>query len=162
MKKIGKKIIKLTLFIIIANLPFLTMSQLLGINTFLDTFKHPDSFLYIKGDKLGLSEKNPTYYVLQKQTNGNPSICEGDSILYRTTANTLHCNIVYDIKTQQGTATYYTTNANENTLDGPIFQSQILGKVTGTIDDNIWNALSLQVWDLSRANLNAVSLLSNN
>jgi hypothetical protein len=160
-RKAAKGIGKLCTFFLLANLPFLTMTHYLGIDTFLDSFQHPESYQYIKNDKLHLTDKTGGYLVLQTPSSEQYSIEKGDTLLYRTKEGSLQCRSVYQIILQQGIKTYYTTTVAEDELDGPIYEHQILGKVTNIIDDNIWNALSLQIWDLSIENLNAVALFTN-
>jgi hypothetical protein len=161
MKKLLKTTIKLCAFIIIANLPFLTMTQLLGIDTFLDSFNNSDSYQYLKNNKICYTGLNQGFLILEKPTHQRYSIEKGDTILYRTMGDRLLYQVVYSIQLQHGETTYYTTTVNEDDLNGPIFEYQILGKVTGIIDDNLWNALSLQIWELSIDNLNAAALFTN-
>jgi len=147
-------------FFIIANLPFLTISQLVGINTFIDSFKHPGSFLYIKTEKIHYQDTNGGYIILEKLTSQGFSIAEGDRILYHTIKDTLQQRIVYQIKTDDGIKTYFTTSGIDNN-EGPIYEHQIVGKIIGNSEDNIWNSLCLQIWHLSIDNLNALTLFSD-
>jgi hypothetical protein len=159
--KAGKGIVKLCTFFLLANLPFLTMTHLLGIDTFLDSFEHPESYQYMKSDNVQFTERTGGYLVLQNPASEQFSIEKGDTLLYRTKDGAVECRSVYQVTLQRGIKTYYTTTVAEDELDGPIYDHQIIGKVTGIIDDNIWNALSLQIWDLSIENLNAVALFTN-
>lgn len=160
-RKILKTLIKFSAFLIIANLPFLTMTQLLGIDTFLDSFQHPDSYQYLKTNTINLPDTKGGYLILEKPTHQDYSLIKGDNILYYTKDGSLQCRTIYQTHLHQGVKTYYTTTVREDDLDGPIYDYQIIGKITGVIEDNIWNALSLQVWDLSIDNLNAVALFTN-
>jgi hypothetical protein len=155
-KKTVKKIGKFIAFFIIANLPFLTMTQLLGMDTFLDSFEHPDSYRYLKN-----TDSTAHYLIIEKQTTQSNDFQTGDNIAYRTTGDKLVSRIINKITVQHGIISYYTTNPIGDDLDGPIFEEQILGKIKGTTQDNIWNALCLQVWDTSIHNLNAVELFTN-
>ncbi len=159
-KNLLHTIIKLCGFFIIANLPFLTISQLVGIDTFIDSFKHPGSFYYIKNEKIHCMDVNGGYTILEKPTYQGFSIGEGDQILYHTIKDTLQQRIVYQIKSDDGIKTYYTTSNTDNT-EGPIYEHQIIGKIIGRSEDNIWNSLCLQLWDLSIDNLNALTLFSD-
>ena len=160
-RKYIKAAVQLCAFVIIANLPFLTMTQLLGIDTFLDSFQHPNSYQYLKNDKIDSPEQQKGYIILEKPTHQDYSIAQGDTILYRSTEETIECRSVYSIQVQHGEKTYYTTTPNEDDLEGPIFDYQILGKSTSVISDNIWNALSIHIWGLAIENLNAVALFTN-
>lgn len=159
--KILKILIKFFVFLIIANLPFLTMTQLIGVDTFLDSFQHPESYQFLKSDAMNLPDKKGEYLVIEKPTHQDYSLVKGDNILYYTKDGSLQCRTIYQTHLHQGVKTYYTTTVHEDDLDGPIYDYQIIGKIKGFIEDNIWNALSLQVWDLSIDNLNAVALFTN-
>ena len=160
-KKVINGVVKFCAFVIIANLPFLTITQLLGIDTFIDSFEHPNSYQYIKNDNIRFTDTKGGYLILEKTTDQDYSIVKGDTILYRTTKDTLRYRVVDQINIQQGVLTYYTADINKDDLDGPIYDQQIIGKIKGRIDDNIWNAFSLQIWELSILNLNIVALFTN-
>jgi hypothetical protein len=160
-KKVMKRVVKFITFIIIANLPFLTITQLLGIDTFIDSFNHPNSYQYMKNDKLRFADSTGGYLIVQKPTYQDYSIAKGDTILYRTTKDTLRYRVVDQINIQQGALTYYTYAIDEDYLDGPIYDQQIIGIIKGRIDDNFWNVFSLQIWELSIHNLNAAALFTN-
>jgi hypothetical protein len=160
-KKVINGVVKFCAFVIIANLPFLTITHLLGIDTFIDSFKHPNSYQYIKNDNIRFTDTKGGYVILEKTTDQDYSIVKGDTILYRTTKDTLRYRVVDQINIQQGVLTYYTAAINEDDLDGPIYDQQIIGKIKARIDDNIWNAFSLQIWELSIHNLNVVALFTN-
>ncbi len=152
-----KKAVRFCTFVMIANLPFLTMTQLLGINTFLDSFQHPSSYQYLKYYMSEGFEQKTVYIILEKPTHQDYSIAQGDMILYRSTKETLECRTVYATQLQHGEKIYYTTTPNEDDLEGPILSSQILGKSTKMIDDTLWNALSVNLWGLVIENLNVAA-----
>jgi hypothetical protein len=97
-KNIPRTILKLCGFFLIANLPFLTISQLVGVDTFIDSFKHPSSYLYIKSEKLHDTDTNAGYIILEQSTNQGFSIHEGDQILYHTMKDSLQQYIVYQVR----------------------------------------------------------------
>jgi hypothetical protein len=100
------------------------------------------------------------YIILEQPTYQGFSIQEGDHILYHTNKESLQQNIVNQVKSDNGITTYYTTSYTDD-YDGPIYEQQIVGKIIGRSEDNIWNTLCLQLWDLSINNLNAVALFSD-
>ena len=51
-KKLIKCIINIPIFIAIINLPFITMAQLIGIDTFSDSFEKPEFYQYSKSTKI--------------------------------------------------------------------------------------------------------------
>ncbi|HIG99687.1 MAG TPA: hypothetical protein HA258_03800 [Thermoplasmata archaeon] len=152
-KNLLRAILKLCGFLIIANLPFLTISQLIGIDTFIDSFNHPGSYLYIKNKDVTSMNPATGYIIIEKPTDQASTIREGDSILCHTIKNTLQQRIVSQIYTKDGITTYYTTSYNES-IDAPLYESQIIGKIIGTSEDNIWYELCLQAWEISIEKLN--------
>ncbi len=93
------------------------------------------------------------YIIIEKPTDQASTIREGDSILCHTIKNTLQQRIVSQIYTKDGITTYYTTSYNES-IDAPLYESQIIGKIIGTSEDNIWYELCLQAWEISIEKLN--------
>ena len=141
----------------IANLPFLTVVQLLGIDVFLGSFRQPDAYQCVSTYDVSNGVQPNRYLLLETPSNQHFLIQNGDTILYRTGEGAVRCEPVRNIALRQGTILYYTTTAVKGDMTGPIYETQILGKVTGTIDDNIWNAFCLQIWDFSIQNLNIFS-----
>jgi len=147
-------------FLIIANLPFLTITHLVGIDTFIDSFNHPDSYYYIKNERIQCMDVKAGYIILEKPTEQEFSVGEGDQILYYTMKDSLQQRTVYQIKSDDGITTYYTVASDIDTYDGPIYEHQIIGKIIGNPKDTIWISLCLQIWDLSIDHLNAMALFS--
>lgn len=155
-------VIKICIFILIVNLPFLTITQLVGMETFLDSFEHPESYQYINSDTLDIDEINRDYIVLQKPSHPDFSIVKGDEIFYLNDEGGLMCSPVYYVNNERVTKRYYTIDFNDKLNAEPVYEYQIIGKVVCFIDDNIWNTLSLKIWDMSVNNLNAVALFTGN
>jgi hypothetical protein len=149
---------KICLFFIVANLPFLTMVHLIGNDMFLASFQHPEMYQYIKVQKGNNLILPGGYILLEKPTTEEFLIHNGDTILYQTGEGAVRCEPVLSVELRQGTMVYYTTTPAQDDIKGPIYDTQILGKVTGTIEDNLWNALCLYIWDFSIKNLNAYHL----
>ncbi len=159
-KKQLHRIIKIIIFFISANLPFLTIANLLGIDTFIDSFQHPNYYHYIKNEKIQPVEAKGGYLIIEKPTSHGYSIKEGESILYYTAQGTAQQSIVYQIMCEKGIQTYYTMTSNENDIKGPIYEQQIIGRIKARFDDNLWNVFCLQIWEVSIDNLNAMALFS--
>jgi len=155
------KVGKLCIFLAVANLPFMTVAQLIGMDTFLDSFQHPDAYQYMKNDNASNTDVKACFLILQTPTIQDFIVQNGDTILYRTNEGSVRCEPVLQIQLLHGTTVYYTAIPTEDDIKGPIYDNQVLGKVTGIVDDNLWNALSLQLWDFSIKNLNAVTLFTN-
>jgi hypothetical protein len=145
---------------ILANLPFLTMSYILGMETFLDSFEHPSSFLYIKNEQIQTLQPQAGYLILEKPTSEAFSIEEGDMILCYTTTHRLQQHIVSEIRYEDGGKTYYASTSASELSGAPIYDSQIVGKITGEMKETLWNRLCLYFWDVSINHLNILSVLS--
>lgn len=160
-KKLLLQVAKLCAFFIIANLPFLTIIQLVGIDTFIDSFHHPESYHYLKNERLDVPGIYTGFIVLEKRTAQDYLIEQGDIILYYSANNKLQQQVVCQILYYKGMKMYYTTVDNQDNYDGPIYDQQIIGKIKGFFDENIWNTLCLLLWDFSIDTLNVVALFSN-
>jgi hypothetical protein len=157
-KTTQKNIIKLCVFILIGNLPFLTLTNLLGVEIFLDSFDNPDDYQYIKPENVGLQTMTGKYIVVQKSSHPDFSLLTGESIFYIKDEGGLLCQRIYRISDQGSLKKYYTLSFDGDTE--PIVEQEIIGKIIGTIDDNLWNALALEFWDISIKNLNAAALFT--
>ena len=81
-EKVVKSLLKICVFIAIANLPFVTIIQVVDMNTFLDSFNFPESYQYFKSNKLENYNGYEDYIVLQKSSHPDFSIIKGDDIFY--------------------------------------------------------------------------------
>lgn len=158
MKETLKKIIKVSIFFIIVGLPFLTITQIIGMNTFLDSFENPESYVCFKdnGDWLGTKTKESEYIIIQKSSHPDLLIEESDTILYYTSKGNIFCSEISCIKNRGSITSYYAKNNNE-----PIYKSQIIGKIISVVDDNIWNTISIKIWETSIYNLNIRALVAD-
>ena len=147
-------------FFILANLPFLTMSHILGMETFLDSFEHPSSFLYLKNEQIHPLPQQGGYLVLEKPTSEDFSIEEGDMILCYTTTHQLQQRIVSKIRSDDGVLTYFASTSTTEPSDSPIHDSQIIGKIRGTMKETLWNSLCLCFWDVSITHLNILAFFT--
>jgi hypothetical protein len=157
---ISKTLLILGGFFILANLPFLTMSYILGVETFLDSFEHPSSFLYLKNEQIQTLHQQGGYLVLEKPTSEDFSIEEGDMILCYTTTHQLQQRIVSRIRSEDGVTTYYGNTSTPEPSDAPIYDSQIVGKIRGTMKETVWNSLCLCFWDVSITHLNILAFFT--
>ena len=139
-----KKSIKFFLTILIISIPFIHSTQILGVNTFLDSFEKSSEYILV--------ENNEEYLVIQKTKNQNCIIDKNDKILYFDEKGELAFNQVKNIHAIGNIKRYYTYNEKYNNM--PIYESQILGKVIKEIDNNILNFISVNFWDIAIHNLN--------
>ncbi|MFH1101085.1 MAG: hypothetical protein V1726_03510 [Methanobacteriota archaeon] len=154
--KIG--LLQFFLLLALLNLPYLTITNHIGLSTFLDSFENADYYKYVQDTTLTPTQQHqPSYILLQQATHPTFTIREGDTILYYTNDQGILYDTVQSITTQQHTSYYTTTNTNNNQK---IPTYNIIGKVVGIIDDNLWNTISIKTWDTSIKNLNIRALLT--
>ncbi len=160
-KKVANDLFKILIFIAIINLPFLGMIQLIGIDTFLDSFEFPGSYNYFKNNKYNIENVKGDFLVIQRVSHPNFSIKNGDEILYMKDEGDLICTEICDDKNCGEIKKYYIINFNDKNNSEFFFEYQIIGKVVSNIDYNIWNALSLKIWELSINHLNIAALFTS-
>lgn len=163
MKKIVKKAVKIFIFLLIVNLPFLTMSSMLSLDVFLDSFENPEQYIFIENDQQ-IIESNVNegdYILIQKASHPSFEVNEKDIIIYYEYNSGLVCNKVYQTHYLGATRRYYIENNNGEITDNPVHDAQVIGKVINFIDDTIWNQLSIKLWDASINNLNFHAVFSD-
>jgi len=163
MKKIIKNVIKICIFISLASLPFISMTQLIGLDMFLDSFENPDYYICLqdKENSFGLGTNNGEYIIIQKSTHPEFDVETSDSVLYYDNDGDLACNKINAIDTVGAIERYYTTEGYGKT-DQTIFEMQIVGKIIKVVDGNIWNSISIRIWETSINSLNLRALLTDN
>lgn len=164
MKKIVKKAIKICIFIIIVNLPFISLTQIIGMDVFLDSFENPDSYIFLDGQKgiIGTKIENGQGIFIQKSSHPQYSLKEGDKIIYYQDNGEIVCDEINQINSI-GFIEKYHMGRDNNKLDGEsIYKHQIVGKVISIVDDNIWTEISMKIWDVSIHDLNVRALFADN
>jgi hypothetical protein len=139
------------------------MTQLIGIDIFLDSFENHEYYICLqnKENSLGLGTKNGEYIIIQKSSHPGFSIEKSDSVIYCKNDGELTCNKILQINNIGAIRSYHTTE--ENDIKGkPIYEPQIVGKVINIIDGNIWNSISIKIWETSISSLNIRALLADN
>jgi hypothetical protein len=162
-KKKIKNLIKFCIFISLVSLPFITITQILGMEAFLDSFENPSHYICLqdKDNTFGLNTKNEEYLIIQKSSHPEFNIKKSDSIIYCKNNGDIACNKIYNINNIGAIKIYYTTQENDG-ISQPIYENQIIGKIITTIDSNIWNFISIKIWEVSINNLNSRVLLARN
>lgn len=155
MKDQIKKLIQFLIFLSIVLLPFITMTSTLGMETFLDSFENPDAYLCLKdSDKItGIDTSDESFIIIQRKAHPDFEIHETDTVLYCKIDGEISCSKIFEIN-GVGTYTRYYTKSTSSSKEGPIFKSQIIGKVIKVVDNNIWSGLSLKIWEISINSLN--------
>lgn len=161
-KKIIKDVLKIFAFIALVNLPFITTTQLIGMDVFIDSFENPESYQYFKSSKMDIGTVYEGYLVIQRSSHPHFSISIGDTLFYLKDEGGLGCQPICRITNGGSMKKYYVVTFDGRMDTAPIYDYQVIGKVVNSFDNNAWNKLSLTVWDASINNLNAVALFTNN
>jgi hypothetical protein len=161
-KRITENAIKICIFISIISLPFVTVTQMIGIDTFLDSFENPEDYICLqdKDNLFATNTKNGEYVIIQKSSHPNFDVKKSDSIVYCKNDGSIACNKVYRINNIGAIKRYHITGENDITSQ-PIYEYKIIGKIIKVVDGNIWNSISLRVWETSIHSLNLRALLTN-
>ena len=164
MKKIIKQAIKICIFISLANLPFLTIAHMTSIETFLDSFENPDDYICLKSNSnlLQSTANNGEYIIIQKSSHPDFKIKENDNIIYIKDKGGLACNRVHHSSYIGSMKKYYTTDENKKISYNHIYEPQIVGKIVNIVENNLWNSISMKIWDISIHALNLNVFLTNN
>ena len=156
MKKLIKNIIQIGVFIAIANLPFITITQLVGIEVFLDSFENTDCYICVPNDgqTQGVAIDDGDYVIIQKVSHPEFSVEKQDVILCYTNNGEETYGRVEQINCIGAVKKYQLKDEN-------IYEQQVIGKVVSIVDDNLWNVISMKIWDVSIHNLNLAALFTN-
>ena len=162
LRKITKNIIKLCVFASIASLPFITVTNIVGLDAFLDSFENPEYYLCLQDEDNSLkSDTNGQYVIIQKKSHPNFGIQNDDYVIYYRENGEITCNKACGVTGVQTTEKFYTYNENDHSYSGPVYPNQVIGKIVKVVDSNIWNSISIKIWDVSIHNLNIKALLAN-
>jgi len=159
-RKARKQLLHFSIILLFVSLPFLTICHLFGTDTFVDSFDYPQFYVYVKNSKITIEGETQGYLVIQKISHPQFTLSTGDSVLFIQDDGAIECEQIHSIGRITGLQRYYVMDHDENIREEPVYNYQIIGKIIGRLDDTIWNALSLKVWDMSINNLNAAALLS--
>ena len=164
MKKLLKNIIKISIFIAIANLPFITITQLVGIEAFLDSFENTDYYICIPNDgqTKGIAIGEGDYVIIQKSSHPDFSVDQQDTILYYKNTGEEAYQKVEQIYCIGAVKKYQLACENNLHAEENIYEQQIIGKVVSVVDNNLWNVISMKIWDVSINRLNLAALFTNN
>jgi SOS-response transcriptional repressor LexA len=163
MKKVLKNIVKIGVFIAIANLPFITITQLVGIEVFLDSFENTDYYICIPNDgqMKGAAIDDGDYVIIQKSSHPDFSVEQQDIILCYTNNGEETYGKVEQINCIGTIEKYQLTDENNLYVDETIYEQQVIGKVVSIVDNNLWNVISMKIWDVSIHRLNLAALFTN-
>ena len=159
-KKTLKLAIKSCLFLIIASIPFVSITQIIGMDTFLDSFENCDYYLCFK-DEDGLYATNindKEYVIIQESSHPDFSAGKNDYIIYLTNDNELTCNRIYHVSSIGTFKRYHVQEMGS--IGHYVLENQVIGKVIRVVDENIWNLIFISVWEISIHNLNIRALIA--
>jgi len=148
-----------TLFLTICLLPFITITQYIGIDAFIDSFEHAESYDYIKNPHCtAISREEDSHYVfIQCSSHPTFQLKPGDRILFYGKQG-IEASTVETIQ-QEPILKIYTT-ATFTTNQDFLYEYDVIGKIIGSFDDNLWNSLSITLWETSISTLNVHAMLS--
>ena len=126
MKKTLKKIIKLSILLIIISFPFLTITQIIGMDAFLDSFEHPESYICLQdeGNLLGVKTKELEHVIIQRASHPDFKIEDKDSIIYYDSYGDITCDKITQKNYQMNSIKQYHTINNEDQNNETIYESQ--------------------------------------
>jgi len=150
-KKTVKKIIKICGFLLLINLPYLTIATSIGFENFIDSFQHPDAYQYLT-DTTTSTLDTQALVLVQKPSHPTFLLTEGDTILYYTQTAGIHCSTITHMNTNRHERFYTTLYTIQDAT--PIPEQYIIGKVMGIYHPNPWNNLALIIWETTIQNMN--------
>lgn len=162
LKQIVKNAIKFFIIVSIASLPFISVTNIIGLNAFLDSFENPKYYLCIQNNDNFLdSNTDGQYIIVQKSSHPEFSVENNDYILYYSNDGEITCNKVYEISAVH-TSKFYKVTEDGYSYGESIYENQVLGKIVKIVDNNIWNSISLKIWETSIHSINLRTFLENN
>ena len=87
-------------------------------------------------------------------------IKEKDNIVYLKGKGELACSRIHHSIYIGAIKKYYTTDENNKINSNPIYENQIVGKIVKIVDNNLWNTISMKIWDISINELNVNALFA--
>ena len=116
------------IFILLTCLPFLYITEIIGLDTFLDSFENSENYVCIKNNKNSIESnfKTGNYIIIQKSTHPEFNVKKSDSIIYCENDGDITCNKVYQINNIGAIKRYHTTEENDITSQ-PIYQEAVIG-----------------------------------
>ena len=116
-----------------------------------------NKFVYPSYDEISLHEnKRYLSFWLYSQNLPHPET----KIFYFKDEGGLMCREVYHINNHDSIRRYYKISFDDDISETTVYENQIIGKIVNVIDNNIWNKISLEIWDSSINNLNAAALFT--
>ena len=153
---------KILVFVFITSLPFISITNTVGMDIFLDSFENPEHYVLLKNrDGISAAEiTEPSYIIIQRADHPDFEIKKKDEIMYSTLSGEIICNKVKEIQTIGCIKKIKIDNNEDTNLKEIVYNNQVIGKVIKIVDENPWNSISLKVWSISIENLNIRSIFS--
>jgi hypothetical protein len=127
---------------------------MMGVDIFLDSFENPESYTYFKSSNeiKGIKTQDKSYIIIQKIVHPDFDIQKNDVILYYNFEGEIICSQIIQINGVDYFKKYYIDQ--KNAINNSILKCQIVGKIIRKVESNIWNYLSLSLWEISTDYLN--------
>lgn len=140
------RLLKFVAFVSIAFLPFMSATQIIGLETFLDSYERPEYYIVV--------ESKEDYKIIQKSSHPEFTIGNEDIVYFYQENGEITHDKICEINAIGPFKKYYTSK-NET----PIFEQQIIGKIIKEFDESPINTLSIKTWELSIYNLNLRAII---
>jgi len=156
-----KNISKMMLFLGIILLPFINITNIIGMETFLDSFENSESYIFLKNnDHMSATDTfDQSYIIIQRDDHPDFKVDVNDEIIFSTYRGDIVCDKINDIKEISGYKIFHTATNEFNEESNVVYDNQIIGKVIKIVDENILNTISLKTWGITIDSLNINSII---
>ena len=126
MNKNIKKILKPIIFLTFAILPFISATQTMSMDTFLDSFENPEFYICIDSNNhlIQSAANDGDYIIIQKSSHPEFNLENNDNIIYIKNQGELACELIHHTNFIGGIKRYYTTDENNQLNEKPIYEGQ--------------------------------------
>ncbi|MBU0496449.1 MAG: hypothetical protein KKC68_05440 [Candidatus Thermoplasmatota archaeon] len=156
------KLIEFIVFVSVLNIPFLSIASTIGFETFLDSFEHPQDYEWFSNMNLQGVTSETSNIIVQKTHHPDFTLTYGDTIVYFQENMGFQCGQIDLVSTECHQKIYYIILEEQPLSYQPVFEEQVVGKILHTIDNDIWNSLTLELWQTATMRLNLISFFSSN
>lgn len=152
-----RALIEFIVFTTIINLPFITISTTIGMDIFFDSFQHPQDYQFLEYLKTDSTAGENTKVIIQKASHPKFDVTYGDAIVYYEESCGFQYGKIDLVSTELQTTIYYIITDEESFQYQPIFEQQVVGKVISNVGSDLWNTISLELWETAITRLNLFS-----
>lgn len=153
------KLSKILVFVLVTALPFITITNTIGMDTFLDSFENSESYAFLKNSQwfTATDTTEQSYIIIQRTNHPEFEINKDDKVMYNNLNGEIYCKKIINIE-QIGFFQKISLEEDKDDSSITIYENQIIGKIVKVVDENPWNTISLKLWSATIDNLNIHSL----